>query len=73
MSATLSIVIGILCIAAFACLNLILQPKWFPAARSSSRGAHVLLGIGELVLFLAGVALVAAGSAMIGTSIGYGD
>ena len=84
MVATISMVLGVLCIAAFAYLNLVLQPKWFPndlprdkgtptaAAGSASQRAHILLGIGEALLFLAGVSLLTAGSVMIGTSIGYG-
>ena len=87
MIATISMVLapGVLCIAAFAYLNFVLQPKWFPndlprdktgvitaaATGSSSRGVHILLGIGEALLFLAGVTLLTAGSTMIGTSLGY--
>ena len=68
---------GVLLLAAFAYVNLVLQPRWFPAeveetaanAGSSaglSRTAHLMLGIAMLALILLGVCLVVAGSVEIG-------
>ena len=76
------ILAGVVCVAAFAYLNMVLQPKRFPygvaasspgqrSDQTSSRSAFVLLGIIEAVVFFLGVALMTAGSAVIGTSIGY--
>ena len=77
---------GILCLAAFVYLNVVLQPKWLPfdqpgaqtrgrsaaAVHTSGKGAQVVLGVVEALVFFLGVALVTAGCAIIGTSIGYG-
>ena len=84
--APILITAGVLFLVAFVYLNMVLHRKWFPddqpggremirsaaAIRSASRGAHVLLGVVEALVFFAGVALIAAGCVMIGTSIGYG-
>ncbi len=77
---------GILCLAAFVYLNVVLQPKWLPfdqpgtrdrgrstAADASGSGTQMALGVVEALVFFLGVALVTAGCAIIGTSIGYGS
>jgi hypothetical protein len=82
MLATTCLVLAVLLIAAFAYVNLSLQPKWFPldvardsngvvVGRQKRRAALAMLGLFEAFLFLAGTILLVAGCAIIGTSIGY--
>ena len=82
---TTFIVLGILCIALFAYINLYIQPKWYPnelAARNGvitltalpagQRQRHLFVSIVMAVMFFVGVAMVTVGCVMIGTELGYG-
>ena len=83
--ATILITAGVLCLAAFVYLNMVLQRRWFPndqpggwdmnrsaaAFHFASRRAHIILGVVEAAVFFTGVVLITAGCVMIGTAIGY--
>lgn len=79
------ITIGVVCFAAFAFINLVVQPLWFPhelsgaansrtsmQTRRAGAGLHAFLGVFLALLLLVGLILVAAGCIIIGTTAGYG-
>lgn len=80
----LLIAIGAACLAAFAVVNIVVQPLWFPnevtgardanpiESRPASAGPHFVLGLFLAALFLVGTLLIVAGCVIIGTAKGYG-
>jgi len=70
--AFLLMALGVACFALFGYLNFVLQPRWYPTQGSGARGAHMVLGVAETLLFLLGAVLFTMGSTIVGTSLGYG-
>ncbi len=66
---------GFVLVAAFAYINLVLQPKWFPQETAGLAGAgkppkspssHFALGVLLFVLLFVGVTIITAGAVEIG-------
>lgn len=74
--------VGAALVGLFVHVILNVQPVWFPGEAAARGGAiaphgpapmsHTLFGVLVAALFFGGVALFSLGSAMVGTTMGYG-